>query len=125
MFELDTGVCFNSANLGQANDDITSIEVVSCTEPHRFEVFDTVIHDEPAGAVFDAEALRDDAQNLCLAGFEEAVGRTFEESPELELLPVRPSETSWTDAGDRTTYCVAFPGDETAFPVESLLAVIN
>ncbi len=120
VFELQTGVCFNSSNLG-LDGDITSIEVVTCTEPHRFQVFDTVIHDAPAGAPFDAEALRTDAQNLCLDGFARAVGRTFEDSPELELLPLRPSEASWSEAGDRTTYCIAYPGDETAFPDESLL----
>ena len=145
VFELSTGVCFNSETLtvdtsdasatdgaatgdpgadepgGESgNDNVTSIDVVECSEPHRFQVFATVIHDCAAGAPFDNAAISADAQDQCDDGFEAAVGRTFEDSPDLELLPLRPSEASW-QAGDRTTFCIAFPGDRTAFPDESLL----
>lgn len=110
VFELDTGTCFNSADLADSGQAISEIAQVPCTDPHRFEVVATAVHPAAATEDFPGEdRLSDFSIERCTELFASALGRPYEAAADLEIVPLRPSSTSWTNSGDRTIHCVVYP----------------
>ncbi len=101
----EVGACLQAESV--TGGEVEEIPTVDCSEAHDAQVV----------ASFQARdgAYPDDAEweqivvDGCLAGFEEFVGVSFEESA-LELQDLTPVEEGW-EAGDREVICVAFLSD--------------
>ena len=103
-FELEVGTCFD------APDDalIGSVQVVSCDGYHENEVFAAVNYpagpsdpfpgDKPIAAMADRD---------CVPAFEAYVGVSYEASRYL-WAPMVPTESSWTERGDREILCALY-----------------
>jgi hypothetical protein len=96
----EVGECFEEPeNIGA----IDEFETVDCDEPHFGEVYDKfdIEGDDYPGD----EAVEQQAQDGCLASFEEYVGIPYAESI-YGYFPIRPNEETWNDADDREVICV-------------------
>jgi hypothetical protein len=96
----DVGDCFEQP------DDIGAIgefDTVDCDEAHFGEVYDKF--DLEGDDFPGTEAVSQQAQEGCLASFEEYVGIPYEESI-YQILPISPTEETWNEADDREVICV-------------------
>ena len=108
--KLAVGQCLNGLREGGT---VTSANTrpVDCAKPHDNEVVGLV-------EVADQKAFPGDqvmvitAQAQCVPQFATYVGIDFNTST-LILIPIVPTETSWTTKGDRTIACVVASGDAT------------
>ncbi|MGY6502578.1 MAG: septum formation family protein [Acidimicrobiales bacterium] len=112
-FALSTGDCFVADEIDDGQGGlVTSVELVSCSEPHLAVVYGTEELDAPADAPFPGIDDRDVAsRDLCEPGFESYVGAPLSTS-ELVLMWLAPTPDTW-DEGDRDVSCaVAAPEGE-------------
>lgn len=103
----DVGDCIQQELL--AEEQVTEIPVVECTEEHDSQVF--AVFDAREGDYPSEEEWLDIVAEGCLPDFGEFVGVGFADS-ELLVAPLTPSESVW-DAGDREVICVASLEGET------------
>jgi hypothetical protein len=113
VFALRVGDCLNMITA----DEVDSVPVVPCDEPHGEEVF----HDfqMPDGEYPGDEAVIAAAEESCLAAFEPFVGLAFEEST-LDASWYVPTQQSWEALDDRTVSCmVSDPAGEVTGTLEN------
>ncbi len=104
VFSLNVGDCFEDLPVGE----VSSLGAVPCADEHLFEIyhlFDVVAAD------FDATAIQTEANDGCLAAFEDYMGVPFETSY-FNYDFLQPTAGSWAQ-GDREVVCVATPFDGT------------
>lgn len=105
---VDAGACSNVSDL---EGELTEIPTVDCGEAHDAQ-FIHVFDIDQDGDFPGADAINAAAQEGCLAGFEDFIGLSYEESV-LELQWIPPNEDTWGPANDRQVLCVAFLTDGT------------
>ncbi len=102
MLSLEPGDCF----LGFDGDQVASVDIVECSEPHIYEVFhNEVFPDGP----YPGSAEVDEAGHAGgLAEFEAFVGLPYAES-EWIVTTLVPLEENWPE--DRTVNCLLVRAD--------------
>jgi hypothetical protein len=103
---LKEGDCFLYPDEGDT--EISDVTTKACTEEHDAEIIGvtTVDGDEmPQSDALDAQA-----QDDCLAAFQDYVGTAYEDST-LGLTWLVPTQDSWDKADDREIVCVALTSD--------------
>jgi hypothetical protein len=105
VFTLKVGDCLND---GESADEMTTVPVVPCDEPHDSELYAaaTMEGDEYPGV----DETIDFADEACLDEFEDFVGVSYEESIYGYGI-IYPSEDSWA-GGDREVLCSIGQADE-------------
>lgn len=107
IFDIVSGDCFSIASL----EEIETVRVVPCDQPHVYEVFAVVEHpageDEPYPGRDDTLEYSDAA---CRDEFEPYVGASYETS-DLFITSVYPSAATWS-LGDRAITCMLRAEDE-------------
>jgi hypothetical protein len=107
--DLEVGDC---VELDFDADELSTVPVVSCTEPHHAEVFVVADLFDEDDEFPGREAMRRRIDEQCGAeAFEDYVGTPYAESS-LERSFAAPSPDSW-DAGDRTVVCFVIRPDGT------------
>jgi hypothetical protein len=104
VFDLSVGDCFDDPS---NFEEVSSVEVVECTEPHDNEVYaDRTV----ANASFPGiQAMQVEADEMCLEDFGTFVGTRWEDSL-LDYGWLHPTEDSWDD-GDRIVTCFLYNTD--------------
>lgn len=109
--ELEVGDCYgpvpedgdgSSGADGGGEELVAVVEVVSCDEPHSFEVyysFDLTEEIYPGPDVVEERWIAG-----CLDRFEGFVGTPFDESV-LEISAIFPTEETWEELDDREVLC--------------------
>ena len=115
-FSLAVGDCWNESGNPAFDEafEVLNVFLVPCSEPHDLEVFQTVVtalSGFPGQDEMDAEA-----DSVCTAAFESAVGVSYDRSP-LHINLLSPTIVSWLD-GDREITCSAGEfGEKTTGPL--------
>ena len=103
VFELGVGDCFDDPDA--AEEAVSDVAVVDCDEPHDnevYEVFALADGDFPGD-----EAVREQADQGCVAAFDAFVGTPYLDS-ELDYAWLVPTQESWDQGDDRTVVCVVY-----------------
>ena len=111
VFDLEVGDCFSAES-----DQLDTVLVVDCAQPHEYEVFH--VFDHPAGAdepYPGDDTLLDFADTECQPPFEDFVGHDYQTSI-WYITSVTPSEETWAD-GDREIVCTLNQQDDNAEPI--------
>lgn len=103
VFAIKVGDCLNTADMA-ADEEISSVPVVPCSEPHDDEVYHAYYLAD--GDFPGEDAILADADSVCVAEFANFIGLPYEESA-LVYWPMYPTEGSWGD-GDREVLCVVY-----------------
>jgi hypothetical protein len=111
VFALQVGDCFNSADLGE---QITTVPVVPCSDPHDSEIFAEFALDD--GKFPGDSVIEDKAAEYCDPKFTEFFGiSAADQNMDAEIVyawwPMTPTSLSW-GTGDRLIQCIAAPYDE-------------
>jgi hypothetical protein len=106
VFSLEVGTCFD----GSEGDNITSVPILDCSEPHDFEVYDVFDYSATDSYPGD-DSMFAAAQEGCLATFDAFVGMAYMDST-LDLFTLSPTSGSW-DEGDREVVCAVMNVDRT------------
>jgi Septum formation len=116
VFGLEVGDCLAEP---QDAEEVFSIETLPCSEPHSEEVFAAVTIPEGDGEFPGFRAIDAQAEELCIAEFEDFVGRSYQQSV-LDFWFITPSEETWGD-GDREVLCTVYDpaGDTTGTLADS------
>jgi hypothetical protein len=111
IVDVKVGDCL--AEIEDTQEIFISVETVSCAEPHSEEIFATVNLPEGDGPFPGWDAVEAQAEELCIAEFENFVGRSYEDSV-LDISFFTPDEEGWR-AGDRFVLCTVYDpaGDTT------------
>ena len=111
VFDLEVGDCFSAES-----DQLDTVLVVDCAQPHEYEAFHVFDHDAGADAPYPGDdALFDFADTECQPPFEEFVGHDYQTSI-WYITSLTPSEETWAD-GDREIVCTLNQQDENAEPI--------
>jgi hypothetical protein len=108
--KLAVGQCMNGLRQG-SSVTAANTKAVDCATPHDNEIIGVV-------DVADQQAFPGDqvmvitAQAQCVPAFANYVGSDFNSS-KLNMIPIVPTQTSWTTKGDRTIACVVISTDGT------------
>jgi len=94
LTDLAAGDCYDQAGQGV-------VLVLDCDEAHSYEVFASLLLDDPA---YPAETLEATARDRCRTAFSAFIGIEYDAS-ELVLRYVAPSAATW-EQGDREILCV-------------------
>ncbi len=105
VFAIRVGDCLNTSELGE---DISSVPVVPCGDPHEDEVFHSF--DLVDGEFPGDDAINAQVEPICIAEFGDFIGLPYDESV-LGLFPMYPTAESWA-TGDREVLCIAFDPDQ-------------
>jgi len=110
VFDLAVGQCFNDPS---QTDEVSSVPIVDCGEPHDnevFHLFDIVSEDWPG----DSE-VGNAAANGCLAAFDSYVGLDYANSI-YDIDGYTPTQDGWDRLDDREVVCflIPFEGGQTA-----------
>jgi hypothetical protein len=104
VFDLKPGDCFDEpSSLGE----ITDLQVVDCADPHDYEAFGAF---DVADGPFPGEDALDDAAFACVPLFEDYVGSSYEDTPNLDIAWLAPTAESWSN-GDRSISCSLYDID--------------
>ncbi|MEB0275381.1 MULTISPECIES: septum formation family protein [unclassified Cryobacterium] len=113
--KLLVGDCFD--NPGDADvASAATVTLVTCTEPHAFEVF--AGFDLPIGSYPGEDAVVAAAEDGCGSRFEAFTGSPYDGS-QLDYNYVIPPESGWTISGNHLVSCLI---DDPAGPVTGTLA---
>lgn len=113
VFDLEIGDCFRADS-----DQVESVTVVACDEPHVYEAFGIVDHEAGADEPYPGdEAIVEYADTECQAGFEAFVGLDYQSSV-WYITSVTPSEETWSQ-GDREIICTLNQQDDVGEPIEA------
>ena len=106
VFAVRVGDCFNDDGVGE---DIFSLPVVPCAEPHDNEIYADVIM---SGSEYPGEeAIWDYADEACYQEFPRYVGTSYEKST-LDFWYLYPTAEGWDTQNDRLIQCVVFGDDQ-------------
>jgi hypothetical protein len=100
-FSIKVGDCLNDASV---SDEVSSVPVIACTEPHDSEAYASIIM--PDGDFPGEDAVTSAAEDGCLAEFEGYVGIPYDDSS-FEVSFYFPTEASW-GSGDREILCTVY-----------------
>ena len=103
-FQVRVGDCFDDANIGEGEYEVSDVPGVPCSDPHdneTYAVFDLTIDTFPEG-----DAMGELAFESCFERFEPFVGRDYESST-LDINMMYPSFESWQQ-DDREVICAVF-----------------
>lgn len=89
--------------------DPEKLNTVSCSKAHNAEVVDILRLGE--GQYPGAEALTKKVETFCPTAFTLYIGKSPRDSL-LDLLPLAPTEESWTKGKDRLIVCLAYSQHE-------------
>ncbi|MDP3984082.1 MAG: septum formation family protein [Acidimicrobiia bacterium] len=107
VFALEVGDCFDDP---AATDEISTIEVIDCEEPHDNEVSDLPQYPAGEDEPYPGDSVIDDwASETCLASFEAYVGLPYNDSV-LVVGTISPRAGTWTN-GDREIVCIVYEPD--------------
>ncbi len=98
VFDLEEGDCF-----GAAGDQVETVTVVDCEDPHVYEVFSLFDYEGDGDEYPGEETIQASADEGCDTDFEEFVGVDYQSSRWF-ITSVTPSEQTWAD-GDREIVC--------------------
>ena len=111
VFDLDVGDCFSVES-----DELTSVVVVDCEEPHEYEAFAVLDHEAGEADPFPGDELMLEYGNTeCQAPFQAYVGVEYETSIWF-ITSVFPSEETWA-TGDREIVCTLNQQDADSEPI--------
>ena len=102
VFTIRAGDCLDDATVG--DDEVDSLPLVTCDQPHDTEVVAVVTaegEDYPGD-----EAIGKQAEELCVAEFEEYVGLAYADSM-YQVGYYTPTSGSW-QSGDREIVCTVY-----------------
>lgn len=106
VFDVEEGDCFDADG-----DELESVTVVDCDEPHTYEAFHVFDHEAGDDAEYPGdEAMTEYAETECRAPFEDYVERDYETSI-WYISWITPSDGTWAD-GDREILCTLHQQDE-------------
>ncbi len=88
---------------------VTELKGFECSKEHDAEIY--FKGNVTAGGDYDAEAIEQEAVDLCLAGFEDFVGIEYASS-DLDAYYLFPQEDGWA-TGDRSVICAVYALDAT------------
>jgi hypothetical protein len=105
VFELAVGDCFDDGDLVLGElEEVGDVPVVECSVPHDNEVYAVVTVD---GEAFPGDqAIRAEADEVCLDAFDPFVGLDYESSA-LDFGWLVPTADSW-EIGDRVVACFVY-----------------
>jgi hypothetical protein len=104
VFDLEEGDCWDDPPASASQ--VSEVEVVDCDDPHDNEIY--LVFDLADGE-YDQTQVETDAQDGCLAEFEDFVGIAYEDS-RLDVFAIWPTSQSW-DEGDREVLCSLYDID--------------
>ena len=111
VFELEVGDCFSAES-----DELGSVIVVDCEQPHEYEAFFVFDHETGADGGFPGDReLLEYADAACQPPFEDFVGHDYQTSIWF-ITPLSPSEATWAD-GDREIVCTLNQQDDHREPI--------
>jgi hypothetical protein len=102
----DVGDCVQVSDLGE---EIQSLPIVPCDEPHEAEVY--AVFDLDSDGAYNEDALAVEIDDECLSRFEDFVGTSYDESV-LDVYLIYPLEEGWA-TGDREVTCAVLQPDAT------------
>ncbi len=111
VLDLAVGDCLQDPLQGQSEGEVNTVQAVICDEPHDTEVY--ALFDLPGddSAPYPGDDSVDiDAENGCVARFEEYVGSAYETSA-LFVSTISPREATWA-TGDREVVCLVYNPEE-------------
>ena len=108
--KLEVGQCLNGLREG-ANVTAANTRAVDCAKPHDNEIVGVATMDDQPAFPGD-QVILIAAQAQCPPLFAAYVGIGFDAST-LSMIPIVPTQTSWTAKGDRAIACVVVAGDGT------------
>ena len=104
VFSIRMGDCLNSTEGNGTEEELSSIPIVPCGEPHEDEVYSSF---QLTGTDYPGEdAILDQVESTCLPDFDAFVGLEYEQST-LDFWPMYPTTMSW-DQGDREVICAVY-----------------
>ena len=106
VFAIEVGDCLNDATT--TGDEVTSVPIVPCDEPHDSEAFASVQMDD--GEYPGDTAVSAEADEVCTAEFESFVGVPYEDS-KYYYSYYAPTQGSWENRGDREILCTVYDRD--------------
>jgi len=101
VFTLHVGDCFSDS----AQDEVSDVPVVPCTEAHDDEVF--AEFDMPDGDFPGKDAFDSAASEQCDPEFAAFVGTEYTDS-DLEYFTITPTADGWDQLGDRVVQCAVY-----------------
>ena len=104
---LSPGMCVNDANL-PAGFDYEGLPAANCAEPHDSEVVKIGV--VPTSSYPLSELALQEISELCVQGFEEYTGLSYDSEPNLTVSAYTPTKREW-DNGHRLFVCVAWSLD--------------
>lgn len=109
VFDMQVGDCLNEPG---AEDQITDVTIVPCSEPHDYEYyFEGDVSD--LGEEWPGEdAIGEAGDEVCYGAFEDFIGTPYEES-EIYYQFYWPSEQGW-EQGDHVINCLVFEVEDMA-----------
>ncbi|MCB7136993.1 septum formation family protein [Cellulosimicrobium marinum] len=109
VFSIAVGDCTDDAEDASSTEaeEISTVAVVPCGEPHDNEVYASVLLDD--GDYPGLEVVEAEADERCLGEFEGFVGAAYEESA-YDYWPMYPTAESWA-TGDREILCLVYHGE--------------
>ncbi len=102
---LKTGECFD---FDRAAQDVSSVEIIECSQPHVAEVFAVFNVNLDA---YDATAIAAAADEKCLSAFEPYAGIPYAAAT-YYYRTLAPTEESWA-GGARSVVCFVYPVEGT------------
>ena len=98
---LSVGDCFNAPEVSDVATEVSDVDVVDCSEPHRYEMYAI---DELTNSSFPGESQAADiADEYCLSRFETFVGMEYDFSV-YYIYSIYPTSGSWSQ-GERSIQC--------------------
>ena len=104
MFDLDAGDCYRDAVDESDADEVATVVVVDCAQPHVYEAYHVFDHAAGSNAEYPGDAaIREYADDACQPEFEEFVDHEYETSI-WYIETLHPSAETWAE-GDREIVC--------------------
>ncbi len=103
VFDIAVGSCASSESFADSDPGVVAeLPLIDCEEPHDLEAIATmeIDGDEHPGE----DAVTAQADEFCVAEFEEFVGISYEES-EFLVNYFAPTQETWDRVGDREVLC--------------------
>ena len=106
VFSIQVGDCLQEPE-ANADGTVSTVPVVPCSEPHTYEAYQSSLVDEGDGSYPGEDLVLDQAETVCLDGFETFVGVAYESS-ELGFTYYYPTVETWESLGDREILCLIY-----------------
>ena len=100
--ELQVGDCFSFNNNNDSSTQVGDVEVVDCSAPHLYEVYNT--YQITQSTFPDTSTMESEQRTACYDTFETYVGTSYDRS-QYDATTLTPTEASWAQ-GDRTITCI-------------------